>query len=95
MDGTVKIPIRAFPKRGPASSSFTVVWASEVAPAGFAYDVQVKRMGHTWKPWKDSVSYSGASYLPALRGTFRFRARLRTDSGAFSGWSEPDSISVI
>jgi hypothetical protein len=55
----------------------TVSWASRVAPAGHVYDVQIRRPGSTFKTWKSGVAQPRVDFRPGLKGTYRFRARLR------------------
>ena len=80
------------PASGATSTSVSVTWASQPAPAGFAYDVQVQRPGggeftdlHT-----GTTAASGAFTPDAGKGTYSFRARL-VDVGLSpviaTGWS--------
>jgi hypothetical protein len=94
LTGSVSVPITATRVKG--SSAIDVTWASEVAPEGFAYDVQVRRPGGRWRLWKDDVSRAAATYRPeAGDGTYRFRARLvRSSDGVHARWSIADAIRV-
>ena len=74
--------------------TFTVSWAS-AAPAGFAYDVQIRRPGAPWRSWKTHVTRAASSFRPGNgRGTYRFRARLVKLAGGHAGWSPADAVRV-
>jgi hypothetical protein len=95
MGGRARVPVRAAPATGPAGKIRTLTWAGGYAPAGFVYDVQVRRPGEGWTSWKKAASAPSASFLAdAGKGTYRFRARFRETGVAASGWSQPASIRV-
>jgi len=95
MGGRVYVPVRAAPAAGPASLARTVTWADAPAPDGFVYDVQIRRPGSAWAPWRPGVVTPGASFRADVgRGRYRFRARLHGSGVAASGWSRPASIEV-
>lgn len=96
MGGRIHVPMRAKPSTGPRSTVFALTWASESAPAGFVYDVQVKRPGGTYELWQDGVAGSAGSFTPdAGKGTYRFQARLHeVSSGGTSLWSNTLPVSV-
>ncbi len=92
LHATYKIVPLVVPASGATSTSVSVTWASQPAPAGFAYDVQVQRPGggeftdlHT-----GTTAASGAFTPDAGKGTYSFRARL-VDVGLSpviaTGWS--------
>ena len=90
MAGRVEVPIRAVAAEG----GVTVVWASDTVPDGFAFDVQVRRIGHRWRSWLEGTTGLRERYL-AGSGAFRFRARLRLEAtGASSDWSGAASITI-
>ena len=97
LTGSVSVPLGASPASGSASTSFTLTWATKVADAGYAYDVQVKRPGSTtWVAWRTGTTAASAGFVPdAGAGTYAFRSRLRnTANGKASGWSASKSITA-
>lgn len=95
LSGSVSVPITSARIKG-SPVKIDVTWASEAAPDGFAYDVQVRRPDGRWRLWKDDVSRASAVYLAdAGDGTYRFRARfVRTSDAAQARWSIADAIRV-
>jgi plastocyanin len=88
MTGRVQVPVRAVAD----GDGITVVWSSGPLPEGLVGDVQVRRAGHRWRAWLEGTTEARGTY-PATRGTFRFRAHLRsTDDAARSGWSPAERI---
>jgi hypothetical protein len=82
---------------GTSTIAFTLTFAATTAPAGYAYDLQVKRPGAT--AYADSsvgTTDPSATFIPdAGAGTYLFRARIRNASnGASSGWSSAKMITV-
>lgn len=95
MNGRVNVPPLAGPRHGSVKGAFRVTWASESAPEGFAYDVQVRAPGRSWRTWMDDVVRPDARYRPGKDGVYRFRARmLRSDLTASAEWSPSDSVRV-
>ncbi|MBA3552673.1 MAG: hypothetical protein H0W27_07355 [Actinobacteria bacterium] len=97
MAGSIRVPIDASPPTGSISTSFFVTWAAEDAPAGFVYDVQIRRPGASrWVSWMNGATTPGTSFVPdAGTGSYGFRGRLRSvTSGAASKYSTADYISV-
>src|SRR5439155_22717944 len=45
--GSVRVPVGAVPAVGTQSTQFMITWASATAPAGYQFDVQIKRPGST------------------------------------------------
>jgi plastocyanin len=91
---TVAVPGSVTPYTGTPSTKFTVRWASQAPPSGYAADVQLLRPGTTaWTDWKVGTTATSATFIPdASLGTYSFRARLRkTANGNASGWSAPAS----
>lgn len=95
LSGSVSVPITATRVKG-STAKIDVTWASEAAPEGFAYDVQVRRPDGRWRLWKDDVSRISATYLAEFGdGTYRFRARLvRSSDAVHARWSIADTIRV-
>jgi hypothetical protein len=93
----IKVPLKVRPTSGSTATSFTLTWASETPPAGYAFDVQVKRPGTTaYAYWRSSTTETSGAFVPdGATGTYSFRARYRsaTSSGA-SGWSSAIAITV-
>jgi hypothetical protein len=93
--GTVVVPLTASPHRGTRATTFAVTWASKLAPAGFAYDVQIRRPSSAWRSWKAHVTRAAASFrADSGRGTYRFRARLMRLASGHAGWSPVDAVRV-
>jgi hypothetical protein len=95
--GTIRVPMRVAPSAGGVQTSFVVEWAEQTAPAGFAYDVQIRRPGTgSFTAWRTGATSHAGRFVPdAGTGAYAFRARLdRLDSGAHSAWSAPASIDV-
>jgi plastocyanin len=93
MNGRVNVPVRAWPDSGRLGRTFRVRWATGTAPDGFVYDVQRKRNDGSWRSWSSGTAPL-ATFEPARGGTYRFRARLRKESGGASDWSEPASLTA-
>jgi hypothetical protein len=75
--------------------AYRITWASQPAPAGCAYDVQVQTPGSTtWTSLRNRTPAPSTTYATSGPGTYSFRARLRQSSGRFSGWSNATSIRV-
>ncbi len=94
MNGRVNVPVRVSPATGELARSFTVRWATSAAPAGFVYDVQRKRNDGAWSAWSSGTTDPKASFEPPRKGTYRFRARLRRESGGASDWSDAVPVAV-
>jgi uncharacterized repeat protein (TIGR01451 family) len=83
------------PGSGTTSTTFTVTWADQPAPAGYVYDVQLTKPGSTvWRSWLTGVTEASATFSSANTplwvgpGTYSFRARLRnTGTTNASGYS--------
>jgi plastocyanin len=95
MDGRVRVPVRISPGSASRGDDVVVTWASEDAQSGFVYDVQIQKKGHAWRSWQDAVSIRTAIYTTVFKGTYRFRARLRSlGTGAASQWSKASKVKV-
>ena len=94
MNGRVNVPVRVWPESGQLGRTFRVRWATGAAPDGFVYDVQLKRNDGSWSPWSSGTTAAKAEFEPARHGTYRFRAKLRRESGGASDWSESTSLMV-
>jgi plastocyanin len=97
MKGSVSVPMKFKPKKGGVGTSFTITWASAAAPAGFVFDVQLKRPGAAaFTTWQNGVTTLSATFHPdAGTGSYQFQARLRkSSSGAASGFSAAKGIKV-
>lgn len=97
MQGSVKVPITVSATTGQVTDTFTVRWASAVAPVGFEYDVQVKRPGSSvWANWNVNQTRTSASFVPdGGTGVYSFRARMQNASNMkASGWSPLKTITI-
>jgi len=95
--GSIRVPVRVVPAAGGVQTGFVVEWAAEPAPAGFVYDVQLRRpAGGPFTAWHMGATGPGARFVPdAGTGAYAFRSRLRRlDGGARSAWSAPAQIDV-
>ena len=95
--GTVKSKMTASPPSGGPGTQFTIAWASATPPAGFVFNVQIRRPDSgTWVDWKNGVTSTSATFVPdAGTGAYSFRAKLRkTSNGSSSNWSPVVSIQV-
>jgi plastocyanin len=97
MKGSVKVPITVDPSTGETGTQFIITWASEDAPAGYLFDVQIMRPGNpAWTDWLTGQTVNSATFVPdAGVGRYSFRARYRnTGNGRTSLYSDPKSIRV-
>jgi plastocyanin len=95
MTGTVEVPIAVWPETVTAGRTVVVTWAAGPAPAGFAYDVEVRRPGSAaWEPWLVGQTDPRATFAGLDdTGTYRFRGRLRRlSNGEASGYSSLASV---
>lgn len=95
MTGRVRVPIAVGPSSGTVDDTYTITAATENAPSGFVYDVQMKQGNGSWANFKRGLTSSSTAFDPDATGTYSFRSRLRKKSnGATSGWSIPRTIVV-
>ncbi len=97
MTASIRVPIEASPPTGSTSTTFDITWASQEAPLGYLYDVQIRRPGSgAWGRWMSGQTIAASSFAPdAGPGLYGFRARLRSETnGAFSRYSPAAVISV-
>src|SRR3990172_6938420 len=90
MTGTIRVPMDTDTNSGNLNTQFTLNWGqiSGVLPEGRVYDVQRRKPGGRWRSWKTGTTNRGTTWTPSMRGTWKFRARLRhPPSGEASGWS--------
>jgi virginiamycin B lyase len=96
--GTVQVPITAQLLPG-STDHAQVIWSSSAPPAGYAFDVQVKRPGRSgYADWRTGVTGTADVFGPSdplwtKPGTYRFRARMRNGTGA-SGFSLTQAIAL-
>jgi hypothetical protein len=80
------------PATGTVDTPISVIWGS-VGFGPYVSDVQVKTAGAgAWAAWQTGVQTTGASYTPAVAGTYAFRARVR--NGAYTKWSPVAAVAV-
>jgi len=94
---SLRVPVRVTPASGSTATSFKIVWASETAPTGYAYDVRVRAPGSTtFVLWRSGTTASQAAFTPnAGAGAYVFEARLRQPgSGHAAGWSPTTTVHV-
>ena len=94
--GSVAVPMAASRTAGPLSTKFTIVWAAQTAPAGYVYDVVIRRPGGTvFHPWKPGTTAHSATFTADKgAGTYRFEARLRKVAGGETRFSPTLAITV-
>jgi plastocyanin len=93
----LKVSMTVAPGAGTTTTAFTLTFAATSAPAGYAYDLQVKRPGVTaYADLAVGTAAPNASFTPdAGPGSYSFRVRIRnTGNGASSGWSSAKTITV-
>jgi uncharacterized repeat protein (TIGR01451 family) len=93
----IVVPVQTSPASGTKSTSFQVTWALAPPPSGLGVDVQVKRPGGVWKPWRRfQDTLLSATYVPdAGPGTYYFRTRIRNAlNTARSRFGPPVPITV-
>jgi plastocyanin len=96
MVGRAKVAIKAYPKSGRTSTAFSLSWAS-VVPGGYVVDIQIARPDNPnrWVKWRRGRTTRGATFYPAGKGVYKFRARMRSvKNGSTSDWSPPRKITV-
>jgi plastocyanin len=96
MVGTIRVPTKAVPASGMLTTVFKITWASAPPPAGFNFDVQIKRPGSAFfVDWKANQTTTRSNFSPdGGTGVYQFRARLQNGTGAAAGYSQPRSITV-
>jgi plastocyanin len=97
MRGSVQIPVSVSPSGGQVDTPFSITWASGAPPAGYVYDVQIRRPGSSvWQYFRQSVTMTSAVFTPdAGVGTYSFQARIRlVANGRAAAFSTPVSIDV-
>jgi subtilisin family serine protease len=101
--GTVFVALKANPKTGTVTTTFTITAATVDANPPYAYDVQIafcpSACTPTFADWKSGTTrkFTFKSSDPAWQGagTYYFRARLdNTGNGKQSGWSKQRVIIV-
>src|SRR3954451_13424740 len=97
MTGVLKVGVVASPSSGSTTTTFTIQWAVDEAPAGYVFDVQVKRPGTTaWKELATDTTTGQLTFSPDKgTGTYSFRGRTQlAGSTATTQWSVAKSITV-
>src|SRR5439155_24392356 len=73
---------------------FMVTWASAVHP-NYVEDIQVKKPHATrFVTWIAGSPDTGAPYTAGKRGTYKFRARIRSTDGSKTAFSTPIAVHV-
>lgn len=94
---TVKVSMTAAPSSGTSATAFALKWAATAAPAGYVYDVQVKRPGSkVYVDYLAGTADASASFTPdAGAGGYGFRSRIRSvANGKSAGWSSTRTITA-
>lgn len=81
---TVQVGMTASPPQGALTSDYLITWATQSAPSGLVYDVQIRKPGGQWTNWLTGVTDPNAMFTPAIgdpTGTYSFKARMRSASG--------------
>jgi plastocyanin len=96
MKGQAKVPMATSPQTGTVATWFTITWATVTAPAGFTYEVQIKRPGAiNWSLWTSGAPTFAMFQPDGGTGTYSFRARMKnTGNNKATGWSVTKSIVV-
>ena len=98
--GKVAVPITVQYLPGTLNTA-QVLWGAAQAPAGFAFDVQIKPPhASSFMDWRTAVVDPSGTFGPTDPfwigpGTYRFQARIRNvTNGAASGFSEGVGIKL-
>jgi plastocyanin len=97
LGGTVSVPLTVSPAAGATGTSFTVTWSCQTAPAGYVFDVQIRRPNsRSFVSWRTGVTVGQDTFVPdAGAGTYWFRAQIRnTANGKASKYSPLGTITV-
>jgi plastocyanin len=97
MTGTIKAPMILTPATGSLSTVFTIQWATAAPPAGYLYDVQIRRPGSsTWVTWKNGVTTTSATFVAdGGRGNYDFKGHIRNTSNGKSADYSPYKTIVV
>jgi plastocyanin len=94
MHGDIHVPMRAVPSQGSRSTAFSLHVATIKARTGFAYVIQRRAPGGTFKPWK-TVTGTATAFTAPRAGQWSFRASVRrTSNRSHSGWSPILTVKV-
>jgi plastocyanin len=102
MHGVVAVPVALSVRKGPkrngrATRLLVMRWASAAPAKGGAFDVQVRRGGGKWTPFRrDTRSASAKLVRQGKKTSFAVRARLRSakDASRATGWSPVATVSA-
>ncbi len=99
MIGTVTVADKISPTSGVAGTKFAIKIATITAPAGFKYDVQIKKPGAPgFVDFKTGITAAKVTFdsTGMATGTYQFRSRLTTTIAPVgsSEWSPPKSLMV-
>jgi plastocyanin len=96
MKGWIRIKPTAIPPSGGVSTTFTVTWAADKAPAGFVFDIQIKRPGGNWTTWLSDQTNQNGSFVPDQgTGTYQFRGRYRNTVSSKATAYSPAVLIVV
>jgi plastocyanin len=95
MVGRLRVPVTVTRSRTTAGSVVVVRVATERAPEGLVFDVQLRRPGGSFVAWRTGVVRPVAAFRPAVRGSWTIRARVREAMATTaSAWSERLALPV-
>ena len=94
-EGMVAVSL-VLPSKAGTGSSFSVTWSAAPPVNDFVFDAQIRTpTDTTFHDWLIGETNTSASYVPAMAGTYAFRARLRNaGTGASSNWSPVGQVLV-
>jgi len=77
LSGSVSVAVSVSPTSGVHGNPFTITFGSATAPAGYVFDLQVKAPKGGFVTIENGVTVGHATYTPAAKGKYSFKARLR------------------
>jgi plastocyanin len=93
MKGSIGVRMRATPKSGTTSTSFSIQIGLNSA-TGFTEVIQMRKGSAAFALWR-TTALNTQTFRATSPGTYQFRARLkRTSDGTFSGWSPVLTVNV-
>lgn len=89
----INIPVDV-PPTATVNVPFLVTWATEQQPLSLLFDVEVLPPGApNYQLWQTTTNIS-EFYIARTPGKYRFRARLKAETGQATGYSPPAVVSV-
>jgi glucose/arabinose dehydrogenase/plastocyanin len=96
LTASLGVGMQTSPTSGSPTTQFTITWASAAPPAGYVWDVQIRRPSQGWVAWRTGVTSLSDVFTPdGGTGNYQFRARFRnTANGAASAYSRAARVRV-